>query len=81
MRMQYKPKGYEATEAIQLIRCRKRAQMFYEYEGEVVWYSIYMNAEDSSLGQKESDENLLMNLQLKIIEKRIEVTEIPRKRI
>ena len=32
--------------------------MFYEYQGEVVWYSIYMNAEDSSLGQKESDENV-----------------------
>ena len=51
---------------IQAVRIQKyildkeqgRAQVFYEYQGEVVWYSIYMNAEDSSLGQKESDENI-----------------------
>ena len=35
---------------------QKELQVFYEYKGEIVWYSIYINAEDSSLGQKESDE-------------------------
>ena len=37
-------------------KIQKKAQVFYEYRGEVVSYSIYMNSEDSSLGQKESDE-------------------------
>lgn len=54
VRIQYKPKGMRLQKYI-LDKEQRRAQIFYEYKGEVVWYSIYMNAEDSSLGQKESD--------------------------
>lgn len=57
VRIQYKPKGMR-LQKYTLDKAQKRVQMFYEYQGEVVWYSIYMNAEDSSLGQKESDENV-----------------------
>ena len=57
VRIQYKPKGMRLQKYI-LDKEQGRAQVFYEYQGEVVWYSIYMNAEDSSLGQKESDENI-----------------------
>ena len=48
--------------------------MFYEYQGEVVWYSIYMNAEDSSLGQKESD-GIIDEFTIENNMKKIKVTE------
>ena len=47
VRIQYKPKGMR-LQKYTLDKAQKRVQMFYEYQGEVVWYSIYMNAEDSS---------------------------------
>ena len=55
VRMEYKPKNMMLQRHI-IDKIQKKAQVFYEYRGEVVSYSIYMNSEDSSLGQKESDE-------------------------
>ena len=55
VRMEYKPKNMILQRHI-IDKIQKKAQVFYEYRGEVVSYSIYMNSEDSSLGQKESDE-------------------------
>ena len=53
--MEYKPEDMILQRYV-IDEAQKRAQVFYEYKGEIVWYSIYVNAEDSSLGQKESDE-------------------------
>ena len=44
------------------------------YKGEIVWYSIYINAEDSSLGQKESDE-IIDAFTIENNKKEIHVTE------
>ena len=55
VRMEYKPKQM-ILEKYAADKVQKKAQIFYEYQGEVIWYSIYLNAEDSSLGQKETDE-------------------------
>lgn len=55
VRMEYKPKQM-ILEKYATDKVQKKAQIFYEYQGEVIWYSIYLNAEDSSLGQKETDE-------------------------
>ena len=55
VRMEYKPEDMILQRYV-IDEAQKRAQVFYEYKGEIVWYSIYVNAEDSSLGQKESDE-------------------------
>jgi len=55
VRMEYKPQTMLLQKHI-IDTVQKKAQVFYEYKGEVVSYSIYMNAEESSLGQKESDE-------------------------
>ena len=55
VRMEYKPKNMMLQRHI-IDKIQKKAQVFYEYRGEVISYSIYMNSEDSSLGQKESDE-------------------------
>ena len=55
VRMEYKPKTMLLQKHM-IDEVQKKAQLFYEYKGEIVTYSIYMNAEDSSLGQKESDE-------------------------
>lgn len=32
-----------------------RAHLFYEYQGEIIRYSVYLNDSDSSLGQKQED--------------------------
>ena len=55
VRIKYKPEDM-LLQKYSIDSAQKRAQVFYEYQGEVVWYSIYLNAEDSSLGQKETDE-------------------------
>ena len=57
VRMRYKPKGMR-LQRYTLDKNQRRAQLFYEYEGEIVSYSIYVNNEDSSFGQKETDEIL-----------------------
>ena len=73
VRIQYKPKGMRLQKYI-LDKEQGRAQVFYEYQGEVVWYSIYMNAEDSSLGQKESD-GIIDEFTIENNMKKIKVTE------
>ena len=73
VRIQYKPKGMR-LQKYTLDKAQKRVQMFYEYQGEVVWYSIYMNAEDSSLGQKESD-GIIDEFTIENNMKKIKVTE------
>ena len=73
VRIQYKPKGMRLQKYI-LDKEQRRAQIFYEYKGEVVWYSIYMNAEDSSLGQKESD-GIIDEFTIENNMKKINVTE------
>ena len=73
VRIQYKPKGMRLQKYI-LDKEQRRAQIFYENKGEVVWYSIYMNAEDSSLGQKESD-GIIDEFTIENNMKKINVTE------
>lgn len=57
VRLRYKPKQM-ILEKYATDKVQKKAQIFYEYQGEVIWYSVYLNAEDSSLGQKETDETV-----------------------
>ena len=73
VRMEYKPKGMRLQRYI-IDEAQKRTQVFYEYQGNVVWYSIYMNGEDSSLGQKESDE-IIDKFTVENNKKKIDVTE------
>lgn len=54
VRMEYKPRGMWLQRYI-VDKTQKRAQIFYEYDGEVVVYSIYVNSEDSSFGKRETD--------------------------
>lgn len=53
-RFEYKPRGM-ALSRYTLDEEQRKAYLFYEYEGEVIKYSIYMNDADSSFGQKELD--------------------------
>ena len=73
VRMEYKPKGMRLQRYI-IDEAQKRTQVFYQYQGNVVWYSIYMNGEDSSLGQKESDE-IIDKFTVENNKKKIDVTE------
>ena len=54
VRMEYKPKGMRLQRYI-IDEAQKRTQVFYEYNGEVVVYSVYINSEDSSFGKQETD--------------------------
>lgn len=54
VRMEYKPKGMRLQRYI-IDEVQKRAQVFYEYQGDVVVYCIYINSEDSSFGKQETD--------------------------
>ena len=54
VRFEYKPRGM-ALSRYTLDEEQRKAYLFYEYEGEVIKYSIYMNDADSSFGQKELD--------------------------
>ena len=73
VRMEYKPEDMILQRYV-IDEAQKRAQVFYEYKGEIVWYSIYINAEDSSLGQKESDE-IIDAFTIENNKKEIHVTE------
>ena len=73
VRMEYKPKNM-ILQSYTIDEVQKKAQVFYEYEGETVSYSIYMNIEDSSLGQKESDE-LIDKFTVENSKKKIQVTK------
>ena len=55
VRLQYKPADMYLQRYI-FDEIQRKAQLFYQYKGEVLSYSIYINSEDSSLGQKETDE-------------------------
>lgn len=54
VRFKYKPRGM-ALNRYTLDEEQRKVYLFYEYYGEVIRYSIYMNDEDSSFGQKELD--------------------------
>lgn len=54
VRLYYKPKGM-TLENYNLDAEQKRVQLFYDYKGEIVKYTIYLNDADSSLGQKSVD--------------------------
>lgn len=54
VRLGFKPKGM-AIERYALDEAQRKAYLFYEYNGELIRYSIYMNDSDSSSGQKDLD--------------------------
>lgn len=54
VRFKYKPRGMYLNRYT-LDEEQRKVYLFYEYNGEVIRYSIYMNDEDSSFGQKELD--------------------------
>ena len=54
VRLGYKPKGMSLGRYT-LDEEQRKAYIFYDYYGEVIRYSIYMNDSDSSFGQKDLD--------------------------
>lgn len=62
VRFEYKPKGME-LERYTLDIEQRRAYLFYKYNNEILRYTVYMNDNDSSLGQKDLD-NLLDRYEL-----------------
>lgn len=54
VRLTYKPENTVLVRYT-LDKEQKRAYLFYEYNGELLRYSIYMNDADSSFGQKDLD--------------------------
>lgn len=73
VRMGYKPKTM-LLQRCTVDKTQKSAQMFYEYDREVVVYSIYMNNEDSSLGKRETDK-IVNKFEIENNQKKITVTE------
>lgn len=73
VRMRYKPEDMY-LQRYTLDEVQKRAQLFYEYEGEIVSYSIYVNNEDSSFGQKETDK-IVDEFVIENNNRKIQVTE------
>lgn len=57
VRLLYKPENME-FKRYTLDKEQKKAYMFYEYNGEMIRYIVYMNDTDSSFGQKELDQLL-----------------------
>lgn len=57
VRLGYKPKGMTLTRYT-LDNEQKKAYLFYEYNDELIRYTMYMNNLDSSLGQKDLDKLL-----------------------
>ena len=55
VRMQYLPQGM-ILERYMLDNDQRKAYLFYEYDGELIRYTMYMNDTDSSFGQKELDQ-------------------------
>lgn len=62
VRFEYKPKGMELERYTVDIEQRK-AYLFYKYNNEILRYTVYMNDNDSSFGQKDLD-NLLDKYEL-----------------
>ena len=54
VRMGYKPENMK-LKRYTLDEEQRKAYLFYDYNGEVIRYSIYMNDADSSFGQKDLD--------------------------
>lgn len=54
VRLGYKPENMYLARYM-LDKDQRKAFLFYEYNGEIIKYSIYMNDSDSSLGQKSLD--------------------------
>ena len=54
VRFKYKPRGM-ALSRYTLDEEQRKAYIFYDYYGEMIRYSIYMNDADSSFGQKDLD--------------------------
>lgn len=54
VRPKYKPEGMK-LKRYSFDDTQRKAYLFYEYNGEVIRYSIYMNDTDSSFGQKDLD--------------------------
>ena len=54
VRFEYKPKGMTLIRYT-LDEEQRKAYLFYDYYGEIIRYSIYMNDSDSSFGQKALD--------------------------
>ena len=54
VRLGYKPKGM-VLKSYLIDNDQRRASFFYEYKGEIIKYSIYVNDTDSSFGQKKLD--------------------------
>ena len=73
VRIGYKPKTM-LLQRCTVDKTQKSAQMFYEYDREVVVYSIYMNNEDSSLGKRETDK-IVNKFEIENNQKKITVTE------
>lgn len=83
VRLLYKPENME-FKRYTLDKEQKKAFMFYEYNGEVIRYSVYMNDKDSSFGQKDLDllldeYNLTSNDQIITVEEyRVEGSKLKR---
>ena len=73
VRMEYKPKGMRLQRYI-IDEVQKRAQLFYEYQGEVIACSIYINSEDSSFGKQETDK-IVDDFEMENNERKISVME------
>ena len=73
VRMEYNPENMILQRYV-IDKAQKRAQVFYEYQGEVVVYSIYINSEDSSFGKQETDK-IVNEFKVESKEKEISVTE------
>ena len=54
VRLRYKPSGTALKRYI-IDEDQRKAFLFYDYNGEIIRYTIYMNDTDSSLGQKDLD--------------------------
>lgn len=57
IRLGYKPENMILDNYV-IDEKQMKAQLYFSYEGEMIWYSIYVNDKDSSLGQIENDELL-----------------------
>jgi len=73
VRMRYKPEDMILQRYV-IDKAQKRAQVFYEYQGEVVVYSVYINSEDSSFGKQETDK-IVDDFEMENNERKISVME------
>lgn len=73
VRMRYKPEDMILQRYV-IDKAQKRAQVFYEYQGEVVVYSVYINSKDSSFGKQETDK-IVDDFEMENNERKISVME------